>query len=93
MGSQSGTASCCDEDDDDATVATDVGGASGGGQSELGEAVLDVTLGLVRLSVLLHEADARAWRDCATRMRALRAAAESVLEHEPPSERRVGFGA
>ena len=68
----------------------DTGGASPGGASELGEAILDVAMALVRLSVLLGEADSSAWHDCRARIALLRSAVDA-LPAGPIQSRSVGF--
>lgn len=80
-----------EDGDEDAPVETDTGSASPTAQgSDLGELLLDLTCAMVKASILLGEADAEAWKECAPRIEALRSAM-LLFPTKAPKERRVGF--
>jgi hypothetical protein len=79
-----------DEDDEDVPVETESGAANGAQGSDLGELLLDLTVALIKASILLSEADRSAWDDLAPRLRSLHAAIGAVPT-DPPPARRVGF--
>jgi hypothetical protein len=80
-----------DDEDADVPVETDTGGASPTGHgSDLGELLLDLTVAIVKATILLAEADRDAWDELAPRLGFFRSALENFPSTPPPA-RRVGF--
>ena len=80
-----------DHEDADLPVETESGGASPTGQgSDLGELLLDLTVAMVKATILLAEADRAAWDDLAPRLGFFRNALEN-FPRTPPPARRIGF--
>lgn len=80
-----------EDDDEPVTIGNGSVDAGNSGVEALGELILDLTLGMVKVRVLLEEADEDAWKVLKPRLDRFRDEIQR-LPSAPRARRRIGFG-